>query len=72
MSIVKYYSTCDNELDDVELELASGDAVPEWVSGVLYRNGPAMFEIGEEKFNHWFDGQAMIHAFRIQKTAVFS
>ena len=65
MSVEKYYSTCENELDDTELELVSGERVPSWVKGVLYRNGPAMFEIGNDKFNHWFDGQAMIHAFRI-------
>jgi carotenoid cleavage dioxygenase-like enzyme len=37
--------------------------LPAWLEGVLLRNGPALFEIGEQKFNHWFDGLAMLHGF---------
>ena len=37
--------------------------LPDWLNGVLLRNGPALFEIGEQKLNHWFDGLAMLHAF---------
>ena len=37
--------------------------LPPWLRGVLVRNGPALFEIGEQKLNHWFDGLAMLHAF---------
>ena len=37
--------------------------MPPWLSGVLLRNGPALFEVGSERFNHWFDGLAMLHAF---------
>lgn len=37
--------------------------LPRWLRGVLLRNGPALFEIGEQKLNHWFDGLAMLHAF---------
>ena len=40
--------------------------LPRWLTGTLLRNGPALFEIGEEKFNHWFDGLAMLHAFSFQ------
>ena len=44
--------------------------IPEWIEGSLYRNGPAKFEIGDTKFNHWFDGMAMIHRFKISKGKV--
>jgi beta,beta-carotene 9',10'-dioxygenase len=37
--------------------------LPAWLRGVLVRNGPALFEIGEQPFNHWFDGLAMLHGF---------
>src|SRR3954452_21209228 len=37
--------------------------LPPWLHGVLLRNGPALFEIGDRTFNHWFDGLAMLHAF---------
>ena len=44
--------------------------MPEWLTGSLLRNGPALFEIGEEKFNHWFDGLAMLHAFSFERGRV--
>lgn len=37
--------------------------VPRWLRGVLLRNGPALFEIGEQRLDHWFDGLAMLHGF---------
>lgn len=37
--------------------------VPVWLAGTLLRNGPAQFEVGERRFNHWFDGLAMLHSF---------
>lgn len=39
--------------------------LPSWLEGSLIRNGPAKFEVGEESYNHWFDGLAMLHAFDI-------
>ena len=35
--------------------------IPNWLSGTLFRNGPAHFTGG-----HWFDGLAMIHKFSFQ------
>src|ERR1043165_4538637 len=37
--------------------------VPSWLTGNLLRNGPAKFEVGDQTFRHWFDGQAMLHSF---------
>lgn len=37
--------------------------LPDWLGGSLLRTGPARFEVGEKSFNHWFDGQAMLHRF---------
>jgi carotenoid cleavage dioxygenase-like enzyme len=55
------FATLENEvvLDGL---LVSGK-IPSWLSGTLIRNGPAMFEVGQQKFNHWFDGLAMLHKF---------
>ena len=39
--------------------------IPEWLSGSLFRNGPAYFTGG-----HWFDGLAMIHKFSFQSGSV--
>ncbi|RPJ62506.1 MAG: carotenoid oxygenase family protein [Acidobacteria bacterium] len=38
-------------------------AVPAWLTGTLVRTGPARFEVGETKYNRWFDGLAMLHRF---------
>ncbi|XP_078538128.1 carotenoid-cleaving dioxygenase, mitochondrial-like isoform X1 [Lissotriton helveticus] len=47
----------------------TGD-VPKWINGSLLRNGPGKFEFGNDKYNHWFDGMALMHQFRIEDGAV--
>lgn len=37
--------------------------IPEWLSGTLLRDGPGLFEFGEEKALHSFDGMAMIRRY---------
>ncbi|HKJ37042.1 MAG TPA: carotenoid oxygenase family protein [Solirubrobacterales bacterium] len=44
-------------------ELPLTGSLPDWLTGSLIRTGPARFEAGERSFNHWFDGQAMLHRF---------
>jgi carotenoid cleavage dioxygenase-like enzyme len=39
--------------------------LPAWLSGSLLRNGPARFEVGEDRYWHWFDGLAMVHRFTL-------
>ncbi|TNN34157.1 Beta,beta-carotene 9',10'-oxygenase [Liparis tanakae] len=39
--------------------------IPDWINGSFLRNGPGKFEIGKQKFNHWFDGMALLHQFKI-------
>ena len=45
--------------------LAVQGKLPDWLSGSLLRNGPALFENGEASVRHWFDGQAMLHRFTV-------
>ncbi|XP_062997017.1 beta,beta-carotene 15,15'-dioxygenase [Elgaria multicarinata webbii] len=45
--------------------------IPSWMEGILLRNGPGMHTIGETKFNHWFDGMALLHSFTIKNGEVF-
>ena len=35
--------------------------VPSWLQGQLVRNGPGRMEVGPDKFNHIFDGSALMH-----------
>ncbi|XP_019719752.1 beta,beta-carotene 9',10'-oxygenase-like isoform X1 [Hippocampus comes] len=44
--------------------------IPHWINGSLLRNGPAKFEFGDTPFNHWFDGMAMLHKFKMEKGKV--
>lgn len=38
---------------------------PVELRGTFYRNGPARFELGGERYRHWFDGDGMVHAWHI-------
>uniref|UniRef100_A0A8C6SQ56 Beta-carotene oxygenase 2 n=1 Tax=Neogobius melanostomus TaxID=47308 RepID=A0A8C6SQ56_9GOBI len=44
--------------------------IPNWINGNFLRNGPGKFEIGNHKFNHWFDGMALLHQFKIDNGQV--
>jgi carotenoid cleavage dioxygenase-like enzyme len=37
--------------------------LPDWLQGTLVRTGPARFEVGSQKYRHWFDGLAMLHSY---------
>jgi carotenoid cleavage dioxygenase-like enzyme len=62
------FESLRREIHEHELPV-TGD-LPEWLSGTLIRNGPAQFEVGDQDYNHWFDGHAMLHAFRVGDGAV--
>ncbi|XP_011481062.1 beta,beta-carotene 9',10'-oxygenase [Oryzias latipes] len=44
--------------------------IPDWIKGNFLRNGPGKFEIGNQRFNHWFDGMALLHQFKISNGQV--
>ena len=39
--------------------------IPSWLSGRFFRSGPGIYEVGDTKFNHWFDGLALLMSFNI-------
>nr|XP_009005053.2 carotenoid-cleaving dioxygenase, mitochondrial isoform X1 [Callithrix jacchus]XP_054097534.1 carotenoid-cleaving dioxygenase, mitochondrial isoform X1 [Callithrix jacchus] len=43
---------------------------PKWLNGCLLRIGPGKFEFGKDKYNHWFDGMALLHQFRMAEGTV--
>src|SRR3982074_2662684 len=53
------FVTQDREVNAEALPVTG--ALPPWLTGTLVRTGPAKFEVGEKRFNHWFDGLAMLH-----------
>lgn len=54
---------------DVGGELAGAALVhgriPPDLDGVFYRNGPGRFELGGERYHHWFDGDGFAQRWRI-------
>lgn len=54
-------STVASEYQDHPLPVQG--ELPEWLKGILLRNGPGQFEFGENKLNHLFDGYAKLHKF---------
>lgn len=58
------FATLDREVAVSELAVAG--EVPGWLEGSLLRTGPARFEVEKERYNHWFDGLAMLHRFGFQ------
>jgi len=53
--------------DEVSAErLRVTGRMPAWLRGTLLRNGPGQMTVGEQRFRHWFDGFAMLHAFTFE------
>jgi len=62
------FETLDTEVSEVALPVTG--SLPGWLAGSLLRNGPGLFEAGEQPLRHWFDGQAMLHRFAVQAGTV--
>jgi beta,beta-carotene 9',10'-dioxygenase len=62
------FTTLEDEIAVVALPVTG--TLPPWLSGTLFRNGPARFEVGTSRYRHWFDGLAMIHRFTIADGSV--
>ncbi|HEX5686999.1 MAG TPA: carotenoid oxygenase family protein [Ideonella sp.] len=46
--------------------------LPEGLRGTLYRNGPALFERAGQRYQHWFDGDGLVQAWRFDGTGSVS
>ncbi|MEM6484668.1 MAG: carotenoid oxygenase family protein [Pseudomonadota bacterium] len=57
--------------DDLSLtEMKVEGRVPRECYGTLYRNGPTLYERAGERYQHWFDPDGMIQAFRLGPAGV--
>ena len=43
---------------------------PASLRGTLYRNGPGLFRRGDEHYQHWFDGDGLLQAWRIGASGI--
>ncbi len=53
---------CDNALIEGK--------IPAELRGVFYRNGPGLFERGGQRYQHWFDGDGLVNAWRFTDKGV--
>ena len=44
--------------------------IPADLRGDFFRNGPGLFERGNQRYHHWFDGDGMVHAWRFTDQGV--
>jgi all-trans-8'-apo-beta-carotenal 15,15'-oxygenase len=44
--------------------------LPEELVGTLYRNGPAWYERAGMRYQHWFDGDGMLHAWHLDQAGI--
>ena len=60
--------TLNQEITGANLTLQG--VLPNWLTGVLLRTGPAKFEVGEQSYRHWFDGLAMLYRFSFEENQI--
>jgi all-trans-8'-apo-beta-carotenal 15,15'-oxygenase len=54
------YSGQDVACENVLIE----GKIPAELRGVFFRNGPGLFERGGQRYQHWFDGDGLVNAWR--------
>ncbi|XP_046459953.1 carotenoid isomerooxygenase-like isoform X2 [Daphnia pulex] len=52
------------------LEGITTGAIPLWVNGSLYRNGPGKQDYGRQRVNHLFDAAGLLHKFNVRNGKV--
>jgi len=52
------------------LDMQLRGRIPEACRGTLYRNGPARFERGGQRYGHWIDPDGMVQAFHLSDAGV--
>ncbi len=60
-------------IDQTVLPRTAVDVVGDWpaaLRGTFYRNGPALFERDGMRYQHWFDGDGMLQAWRLSAAGV--
>ncbi|XP_077987772.1 carotenoid-cleaving dioxygenase, mitochondrial-like [Glandiceps talaboti] len=60
-----FYETINDEHPEPIQANIRGE-VPEWLKGSLYRNGPGLYDFGEDSYQHFFDGHALLHRYIIK------
>ena len=52
--------------DDYQAEVPIAGNWPARLRGTFYRNGPAQHDIGDFRYDHWFDGDGLVQSFAVR------
>ncbi|PAV79696.1 hypothetical protein WR25_17258 [Diploscapter pachys] len=63
------FENYDNVETPIECELRG--TPPKFLEGTMLRNGPGMFQIGNDMYKHWFDGLAYPQRYHFQDGKLF-
>ena len=69
-ALIGNFASCKKEDSYEVLDILEGQ-VPTDINGVYLRNGPNFKYMPETDHVHWFDGDSMIHSFRIKDGKIF-
>ncbi|MBS0455464.1 MAG: carotenoid oxygenase family protein [Proteobacteria bacterium] len=58
------------QADVPPLALRLRGRLPPDLGGTFYRNGPARYGLGGIRYHHWFDGDGMVQAYRIENGGI--
>ncbi|GFT71054.1 beta,beta-carotene 9',10'-oxygenase [Nephila pilipes] len=64
-AIFPYLRSCKIETEKAVDGQVQGE-IPKWLKGSLIRIGSGLLEVGPDRYNHVFDGLAMMHKFAFQ------
>lgn len=68
--VSNYAAGFHDSTETAPIELEWCGTPPDWLQGSLLRNGPGRFNRGRVEVSHWFDGLALLHAFRLRPDGV--
>ena len=60
-ALVVYADTASDQAG----EAAVTGRIPADLNGVFFRNGPGRFELGGERYHHWFDGDGFVQRWQL-------
>ena len=58
------FATQEREFHELPLQAAHGQ-LPLGITGTLFKNGPARFSRGDDRYAHWLDGDGYVTALRL-------
>jgi beta-carotene 15,15'-monooxygenase/beta,beta-carotene 9',10'-dioxygenase len=69
LNYARWWTSEQTEYD--EHEVAVTGALPAWLRGTFYRNGPGLLEMGKRSVSQYFDGLAKPYKFRLSDSKAY-